>query len=483
VRFLRNAAPLLVVAPLASALYARLSLQSVVNSDGANEALQGLDFWHGNVLLHGWWLAQDTFYLTDAPLYGLIARIQGLGPWVVHEGAGIAYAVALLAAALLARRGALLTVAVVAVPPPLLLQGQMHILGVAYVLFALLLVERWPGRRWSLLAFGLLLGAAMASDPLVTVLFAPPLVLLTMLRTERRRDLLPATLAAAAIGTALPRLITLAGGFTQPRPLQVGVAAPGEVVTNVSLLARSVLLVFRADVLDALADPISWVHLLAVIAVGAGLVLAAARIRSRAAEDLVPQVLLLACALDLAVFLFTTQPINLDSARFLTPFAFCGAVLAGRMLTTRLASSSLRVAAAVAAALLLLTLPLQLTRPAAPAPAAGLARWLETRGLVAGYGSYWDAGIVTLESRGKVAVRCVDGGVHAAPDRWFQTSAWFMPRADQPVTFVVFSPGERPANLDAARAMAAFGPPREVEKVGTYVVLVYSRDLRTLLSG
>ena len=42
-------------------------------------------------------------YLTDAALYGLIARIQGLGPAAVHEGAGLAYAAAVVVCALLAR--------------------------------------------------------------------------------------------------------------------------------------------------------------------------------------------------------------------------------------------------------------------------------------------------------------------------------------------------------------------------------------------
>lgn len=480
-KFLRNLVLAAVAVLLLSAVYARLSLQSVINSDGANEALQGLDFWHGNVLLHGWWLAQDTFYLTDAPLYGLIARVQGLGPWVVHEGAGAVYALALVAAALLARRGALVTAAILAVPPPLLLQGQMHILGVAYVLAALLLLERWPGRRWPLLPAGLLLTAAMASDPLVTLLFAPPLTLVAAVHAGRRRGLLPVTLAAAVTGTALPRLITLAGGFTQPRPVQVGVAPPAEVLANLSLLVRCVLVVFRADVIDAPADAIAWVHLLAVAAVAAGLVLAAVRGRSRAPEDFVPQVLLLACALDLAVFAFTTQPVNFDSARFLTPLAFCGAALAGRLLTPRLDSTALRVAGAAAAALLLLTLPVQLTRPAAPVPTAELERWLQARGLTAGFGSYWEAGIVTLDTGGKLTVRCVDAGSRAAPDRWFQSEAWFVPGAGNRVTFVVFSPGERPANLDEARAGASFGPPREIARVGRYEVLLYTRDLLPLL--
>ena len=187
--------------------------------------------------------------------------------------------------------------------------------------------------------------------------------------------------------------------------------------------------------------------------------------------------LLLACAFDAAVFLFTTQAVDLDSSRFLTPFVICAAILAGRELTPL--AADWRVVAAAAA--MLLTLGAALLRPPAVAPTAELERWLVAHRLVYGLGSYWESSIVTLDTGGKVTVRCVDAGSRAAPDRWFQSEAWFVPRAGNPVTFVVFSPGERPANLDRARAEASFGPPREIARVGRYEVLLYARDLLPLL--
>lgn len=475
---------------LLAALYTRLSLQSVINSDGANEALQGLAFWQGNPLLHGWWLAQDTFYLTDAPLYGLIARVQGLGPWVVHEGAGIVYALAVVLAALLARRGALITAAVLALPPALLLQGQMHILGVAYVLAALLLTDRAPDSRWAWAAAALLVVAAMASDPLVSVLFAPAIGMVAAVRflmapaaSDRLRSgaLVVIAVAGALATWALPELIALLGGFERPRPLHVGVVTPADLPANLHLGARGLLLVFGADVFDGRPDALVWIRLLAVAAAAAGVVLGARRWRDRGSEDLVFQVVLVAALVDVAAFVFSSQAYDLASSRFLSPFAICAAILAGRELGPALESRRLRAAALPLAAVLLATPAVALSRPAAAIPTAPLERWLLARGLTHGVGSYWEAGIVTLDTGGRVTVRCVDGprspGRRATPDRWFQSSAWFTPDPASPARFVVFVPGEHTANIDEAGDRRAFGAPVEIDRVGPYEVMLYSRDL------
>jgi len=470
-------------------LYTQLSQQSVINSDGANEALQGLDFWHGNVLLRGWWLAQDTFYFTDAPLYGLIARFQGFGPWVVHEGAGIVYALAVVLAALLAGRGALITIAVLALPPALLLQGQMHILGVAYILAALLIFERRPQSRWAWLGAAVLAVAAMASDPLVAVLFAPAIGIVAVLHGLANRDsrLRFGVLAAIAVAGALalrglPKLIALLGGFQRPRPLHVGIVTPADLVPNVRLAVRGVLLVFNADVFDGRPSALVWVRLLAVAVVVAGLILAVRRWRSRAEPDFVLQVLLLAALLDVAAFVLSTQAFDLASSRFFSPFAFCVAVVAGRVLAPALDDRRRKLAAVPVLAALVLTLPVALlVRPAAPVPTAPLEAWLMARGLTHGLGSYWESSIVTMDTGGRITVRCIDAppaaGRRAEPDRWFQLSGWFLPDPASPASFVVFSPGEHAANIDEAGALRAFGRPAEIDHVGHYEVLLYSRDL------
>ena len=45
---------------------------TATNSDGAAMALQACDMLHGNVLLHGWWLADVSFYPTEVPENALV---------------------------------------------------------------------------------------------------------------------------------------------------------------------------------------------------------------------------------------------------------------------------------------------------------------------------------------------------------------------------------------------------------------------------
>src|SRR5579859_1310217 len=74
-----------------------------VMSDGASNALQGWDMWHGNLLLHGWTLTDISFYPTELPELALIERLRGLGPLSAHIASAFTYTLVVLGAALLAK--------------------------------------------------------------------------------------------------------------------------------------------------------------------------------------------------------------------------------------------------------------------------------------------------------------------------------------------------------------------------------------------
>jgi len=108
VLLLRVAGPALFAAAaiVAFACYLRMSLTVPVNSDGASNALQAWDMLHGNLLLHGWWLSDVSFYTTELPEYMLVELAHGLNADVVHIGAGLTYTLLTALAALLAKGGA-----------------------------------------------------------------------------------------------------------------------------------------------------------------------------------------------------------------------------------------------------------------------------------------------------------------------------------------------------------------------------------------
>ena len=105
--------------------YLRQSRTVAVGSDGASQALQAWDLLHGNLLLHGWWVTDVSFYTTELPQYALVELAAGLTADVIHVAGALTYTLLVLAAALLAqgresgpagRRRALLTAGIMLAP-------------------------------------------------------------------------------------------------------------------------------------------------------------------------------------------------------------------------------------------------------------------------------------------------------------------------------------------------------------------------------
>ena len=151
--------------------YLRMSLTVATNSDGASNALQAWDMLHGNLLLHGWWLSDVSFYTTELPEYMLVELAHGLNADVVHIGAALTYTVLTALAALLAKGRAagtqgwirMLIAAGLMLAPQLgvgtqvLLLSPDHVGTVVPVLAAWLLLDRFGRRWWVPVAVGLLL--------------------------------------------------------------------------------------------------------------------------------------------------------------------------------------------------------------------------------------------------------------------------------------------------------------------------------------
>ena len=57
--------------------YLRIAGTVPVNADGANDALAAWDMLHGNLLLHGWWAADVSFYTTELPEHMLVEAAAG----------------------------------------------------------------------------------------------------------------------------------------------------------------------------------------------------------------------------------------------------------------------------------------------------------------------------------------------------------------------------------------------------------------------
>jgi len=278
-----------------------------------------------------------------------------------------------------------------------------------------------------------------------------------------------------------------------PLPLRYHVPYPdpfGKLARNLQALAAYLPELYRCD---AGVGPVA---LRMACLIGPGLLLLALARgspfrtrRDRPGADFVGDVLWVSMLLGPTVFVASGSPKDRQTTRYMIPFVLTGAVLTGRVLAGRArAGRPLAVALGVLGLAYAATAAADLRKPPAAEPEKALAGWLEAHGLRHGYGPFWDASIVTVESGGRVAVRAVRGRPDWSkaqviePFRWMADERWY---DEGPATFVVFEPD--PGSkwhfyVNETTCAASFGPPSARHEVGPYLVLVWDHDLRPLLA-
>jgi hypothetical protein len=487
--------------------YLRLARTQAVDSDGAAQALQASDMLHGNVLLHGWWLSDVSFYTTELPQYVLVELVRGLSPDVVHVAAAMTYTLVVLFAALLAKGKATGRVAVVRVliavgllvAPQLagvrtLIAAPDHIGTSVPVLAVFLILDRAPRRPWVAVVVSALLFWAAFADTLVLVIGVLPVALVCLLRPGSTGSAAPrwrpawyfraigagSLLAGAAAELAL-HLMRAAGGFVVwPAPFQP-VYRVDALAHTLDTTGQGLLLLAGADFLGlrpGASTAAVFLHLAGVLVLGIGVLLAVCRF----GRDLsfVDQILLTAVALNLGLYVFTTAAVSIQTTHEIAVVLPVSAVLAGRMLADRV------LAVRYAPATLLVVLAgylagfgYELAQPPAPPQNQQLTTWLAAHHLDSGLSGYWAANVVTLTSGDRVRVRqlTVAGG-RVLRYEWESAAAWYDP-GRAAADFVVLYPatGEYPAFTDRTAVVATFGPPAHAYRVGADQVLVWRQNL------
>jgi hypothetical protein len=450
--------------------YLRLSRTVPVNADGASNALQAWDMLHGNLLLHGWWLSDVSFYTTELPQYMLIESVRGLGPDVVHVAAAMTYTLLVLLASLLAKGRAtgreaaarVLIATGIMLAPQLgnasytLLLSPDHVGTGVPLLLLWLVIDRARPRWYVPVTAGLLLTWVQVADSLALIIGVIPLVIACAVgawqertgtevaREDRKesavrrpvpRDRAPrwyypslagAALASAAAAALAVRLIHGLGGYSvyQPRTM---LATAGSLPRHLALAYQGVAELFGAGFpgrQPGVAVFFAAVHLAGVALAAAALCLAVSRFFRW--EDLLVPAFAAAILLNLAAFIVSVTPVNIRSAREIASVMPLGAVLAGRLLAGpmirmagpvriagpvtvagRLARPVLLSAAALGLLCYAAALGYHVAQPPVPASDQALAGWLAGHHLSDGLAKYWHANNTTLDSRGRVLMTTV----------------------------------------------------------------------------
>ena len=385
-RLLASAAVALAAAALFVA-YLRVSRTYPENSDEANILLMSWDMLHGNVLLHGWYLSDVSFYPTELPQYALLEAIIGLHADTAHVAAAMTYTLVVLLAVLLARGRAsgraawppMALTACLMIAPQLGVGVFVLLLSVGHIGTAVPLMLIWlviargergdgppsrdregsgkgrPARGYLAvpIVVGVLMTWVLVADPLVLVVGIVPLVAVCAVRIIRaisaadpgaRRAALQArwyevSLAAAAIlayglAALVNRLLRTGGGFFL-HSLGYQLAPVHTWPKHAWVTGEGLLALFGAKPQGpAAAMAFALLHLAGVALVIWAMAAVARRFFSW--PDLISQVLLVAIVINVLVYVPSTlaNATDLNAREFAVVLPFA-AVLAGRVLAGR----------------------------------------------------------------------------------------------------------------------------------------------------
>jgi hypothetical protein len=483
-------------------LYLRQASTWKADSDAAAIAMQAGDMLHGNILLHGWWLSDVSFFTTELPEYALVESARGLHPGVVAVSSALTYTLLVLLAALLGRgraRGregivrALLAAGIMLAPGvfrgtnELLAQPDHTGTGVPVLLILLLLdrADAWQ-RRWPVpAAAGLMLIWAQVADPVATYAAAVPLVLVGLVRAvtrrqdpvrERRYNMALTVSAAGSVPLAYAAvaLIHWMGGFFV-LPLQgPWLANPSALPGHARAVGESVLVLFGADFYGqpSRTGAVLAVLHLAGVAVAALALLAGLR-GFLGRLDRVGQVLVTGTIIMLAAGVFGTHVTDATFAHeiaIVLPFA---AVLAGRLLGGPLVRARLEPVLAAGLAAYLGALCYAATAGPAPAQNQATADWLVAHHLSYGLAGYWQAASITFDSGGQVTMAPLKPGTVSAY-HWEANAAWFDAQSHY-ANFVV-------TDDPSSRVWRSFGRPAQTYHDGRYTIMVWRKNLLGLVT-
>jgi hypothetical protein len=515
--------------------YLRMSRTYPVTADGADQALQAWDMLHGNWLLHGWTIADVTYYTTEVPQYILIEMVHGLGADAVHVAGAMTYTLLVLAAGLLARGRAtgreglirLLIAAGIMLAPQfgnathLLLSQPDHLGTQLPLLLLFLLLDRAPRRWYVPVTTGAVLTWVIVADQVALLDAAVPLavvcgarVLLGVVRHRRSLvsqwyevSLVAASILSFGAATLAVWLISDLHGY-QVLPLAAQAAPIDEIPQHVVLTLEGILNVYGADFFHlsngsllgpglgglplAVGIALAAVHLVGVALAAWGFFRAFRFFFDPA--DLISPVLATAITINVVAYVVSVIPVGVFDTREIVAVLPFGAVLAGRMVPGRLAGMPRRLkpALAWASAGVLACYLAALGYAAAQPPVAdneqAVVPWLEAHHLTTGLGTYIEANLITLDSGGRVAVRTVSWQFGVNVPRSFESNTdWFDPRHNF-ANFIVTNTADTTPNRDgslrrssmipsAAIAALHAGPPAHVYHYKTFTIMVWDHNL------
>ncbi len=199
-----------------------------------------------------------------------------------------------------------------------------------------------------------------------------------------------------------------------------------------------------------------------------------------------------------AAFLLSNIALSKASARYLTPAAVYGLILAFRNIPGAVSKYYERISFKIIGAIIIVVYTSSFIyaalTPIPKSPFRPLGNWLLRHKLTYGYGSYWDLGIITLMTKGKVNVRQVYAPYNKIIQyKWLSKTDWYKKKG----FFVIYTKNFIYGNVNRESIINTFGKPSKVytedfqgtigkvyggragkNSMPPYVIMVYKNGIR-----
>jgi hypothetical protein len=492
--------------------YWRIADTVPANADGSDQVLQAWDMWHGNWLLSSWIVGDVSYWTTEIPEYILVELVRGgFGPWVIHIGAAITYALLVLAGGVAARGRAagreglvrfLIGSGIMLAPQlphagHLLVSQPDHIGTQLPLLIIFIVLDRAPRRWFTPVAITLMLTWVVISDRVAVFDAALPLtavcglrVLWALVRKSGRRlsvlseqwfeiALAAAGLVAFGLAELVVRAIKALGGYSS-LPLPSKLMHLRDIPHHLSVTAKGILSLYGADFswgMSAGSVIMAVIHLAGVILALCGFFLAVRRFFST--DELILPVMVTGIVFNLGAYFFSTVPATWFDTREIVAVLPFGAVLAGRQLAGPLMRMRLEPWLAGVLVCYIAMLGYDVAQPATLDTEHAIVPWLEAHHLSTGIGTYTEDNLISVDSGGKINVYTVTWRKSGAVARAYESKlSWYNPKLHY-ANFVVENSADqiRVSLVPMRDIIALAGPPAHTYHYQTFTVLVWNSNL------
>ena len=466
-----------------------------VTSDGVANILEARAIINGNIFLHGWTLSPDTFYTLDTLLdvflmiIGLhLITINYLTPAIIYSSlVCITYYAAKVASKNMSI--SLLSTAVFLAFPItkyIVLFTQPHLMTTLFIVSTFLLYSSRFIRFKYLLSFFLLF-LAVTGDPYALFVGVLPIIAYSTLmifieyynNTNKKNShyikMITSSIAAAILAKLTVYLIGAEGGY-HFIPNQLMFVQFDKLGNNIKLFIESILVVMQSDFFGqnifSYKTITEMIHAALFILFS---VFAFIHIKMTALKDNsdIVNLSLFSIFATCLAFVFSTQPVDIFTSRYLLDILFFVTILFSYLSTIYYKKISYVL---FFSSLLIMSYFIYESTNAPHNKNKNyikVIKFLEKRKLTYGLADYWNAAPFTFLSNSVVKVRQVvtnsDGLI--TPYAWLSDSRWYK-NITHPQFLIVGKSGN--VDIKSSVAIKNYGPPKQIQVIAGYKIFIYT---------